>query len=153
MAILGTLASWITGGLVKEAGTAVTEVTKTIWGDKAARDAQVSQESRDIIAEFAAEFVARQQRTWWDSFVDGLNRLPRPLMALGALASIVWAPVDPVGFTECMTALATVPEQLWGIWVDDLQLLLRRPHPRRRPEEVEGRSAGDRAGQGDRQGT
>jgi hypothetical protein len=47
--------------------------------------------------------------------VNGLNRLPRPLLALGTLALFVYAMADPDGFARRMQALATVPEPLWWL--------------------------------------
>jgi hypothetical protein len=32
------------------------------------------------LEQFAAEFQPRAHRTRWDSFIDGLNRVPRPLI-------------------------------------------------------------------------
>jgi hypothetical protein len=52
---------------------------------------------------------------WFDSFVNGLNRLPRPLLALGTLALFVYAMADPAGFGLRMQALALVPEPLWWL--------------------------------------
>lgn len=52
---------------------------------------------------------------WFDSFVNGLNRLPRPMLALGTLGLFVYAMADPAGFAYRMQALATVPEPLWWL--------------------------------------
>jgi hypothetical protein len=61
-----------------------------------------------------AEFAhARQGR--FDAFVNGLNRLPRPLLALGTLALFVYAMADPEGFALRMRGLAEVPEPMWWL--------------------------------------
>ncbi|MCC1480027.1 holin family protein [Roseibaca sp. Y0-43] len=52
---------------------------------------------------------------WFDTLVNGLNRLPRPLLALGTLALFIYAMADPAGFARRMQALATVPEPLWWL--------------------------------------
>ncbi|MDD7971417.1 holin family protein [Roseinatronobacter alkalisoli] len=52
---------------------------------------------------------------WFDSAVNGLNRLPRPLLALGTLALFVYAMADPDGFALRMLALSAVPEPLWWL--------------------------------------
>lgn len=52
---------------------------------------------------------------WFDSAVNGLNRLPRPLLALGTLALFVYAMADPDGFARRMLALSAVPEPLWWL--------------------------------------
>lgn len=65
-------------------------------------------------ATHGAEF--QHARTgWFDAFVNGLNRLPRPLLALGTLALFVYAMHDPAGFAVRMGGLATVPEPLWWL--------------------------------------
>lgn len=52
---------------------------------------------------------------WFDSFVNGLNRLPRPLLALGTLGLFIYAMAEPDGFAVRMYALAKVPEPLWWL--------------------------------------
>jgi hypothetical protein len=51
----------------------------------------------------------------FDRLMDALNRLPRPFMALGTLALIAAAMIDPVWFAARMTALAQIPEPLWWL--------------------------------------
>lgn len=92
------------------------DVYTAVEGDQGARDQQLSIEQVEMIRSYAAEFVARQQRTWFDSFADGLNRLVRPALALGAQGAFFWAAYDPVTFAETMKVLGIVPEPLWVIW-------------------------------------
>jgi hypothetical protein len=47
--------------------------------------------------------------------IDGLNRLPRPALALGTLGLFVSAMVDPVWFASRMQGVALVPEPLWWL--------------------------------------
>ena len=61
-----------------------------------------------------AEF-AHSRAGWFDAFVNGLNRLPRPLLALGTLALFIYAMADPEGFALRMRGLAEVPEPLWWL--------------------------------------
>lgn len=51
----------------------------------------------------------------FDRLVNGLNRLPRPLLALGTLGLFVFAMVDPVAFAFRMRGLDAVPEPLWWL--------------------------------------
>ena len=51
----------------------------------------------------------------FDRVMDALNRLPRPLMAMGTLALIAAALIDPVWFSARMDALAQMPEALWWL--------------------------------------
>lgn len=51
----------------------------------------------------------------FDRFMDGINRLPRPLLAFGTLGLFVSAMVDPIWFATRMQGLALVPEPLWWL--------------------------------------
>ena len=66
------------------------------------------------LAAFAAEF-SRNQRGPFDRFIDGINRLPRPALALGTLGLFVVAMVDPIWFARRMQGIALVPEPLWWL--------------------------------------
>ncbi|MDX5370590.1 MAG: holin family protein [Alphaproteobacteria bacterium] len=61
---------------------------------------------------FSREFTWRGERYWFDSFVDGLNRLPRPLLAFGVIWLLWFAVQEPIEFSVIMQALALVPEWL-----------------------------------------
>lgn len=66
------------------------------------------------MAQYGAEFA--QPRTGrFDRFMDGLNRLPRPMLALGTLGLFVTAMVNPIWFAERMQGIALVPEPLWWL--------------------------------------
>lgn len=77
----------------------------------AARDAVLR---GDALAQFAGEF-ASVQRGLFDRVLDGLNRLPRPAMALGTLGLFGAAMVDPIWFASRMQGIALVPEPLWWL--------------------------------------
>ncbi|MDU8911490.1 holin family protein [Aestuariicoccus sp. MJ-SS9] len=66
------------------------------------------------LEQFAAEFL-KGRRTRFDRFMDALNRIPRPAMALGTLALFVTAMLDPVWFAARMSGIALVPEPLWWL--------------------------------------
>jgi hypothetical protein len=51
----------------------------------------------------------------FDRVMDALNRLPRPLMALGIIAMLTAAVIDPVWFAARMEALAAMPEAAWWL--------------------------------------
>lgn len=107
-AILGSPAA--TGAI----GTAVTSMaevftpnaTKKMGADAAAWHA--------ALAEHGTEFQTAQPGLF-DRVVNGLNRLPRPLLALGTLGLFVYAMIDPVGFEDRMVGLNAVPEPLWWL--------------------------------------
>lgn len=52
---------------------------------------------------------------WFDQLVNGLNRLPRPLLAFGTLGLFIYAMIDPAGFARRMVGLNAVPEPLWWL--------------------------------------
>ena len=64
--------------------------------------------------QFAAEF-RHARRGLFDRVIDGLNRLPRPLMAFGTLGLVGTAMVAPDWFSTRMAGLALVPEPLWWL--------------------------------------
>lgn len=107
-AILGSPAA--TGAI----GTAVTSMaevftpnaTKKMEADAAAWQA--------ALAEHGVEFQTAQPGPF-DRVVNGLNRLPRPMLALGTLGLFVYAMIDPVGFEDRMVGLNAVPEPLWWL--------------------------------------
>ena len=75
------------------------------------RDAEYRSAALD---QFGREFA--QPRTgWFDRFMDGLNRVPRPALALGTLGLFAAAMTDPVWFASRMQGLALVPEPLWWL--------------------------------------
>jgi hypothetical protein len=51
----------------------------------------------------------------FDRFINGLNRLPRPLLALGTLGMFIYAMADPYAFAARMIGLQEVPEPLWWL--------------------------------------
>lgn len=85
----------------------------TFTGDKVQREANTHDEQQSVLDAYASENAqVRVNRTWWDSFVDGLNRLPRPILAFEVIALPHWAILDPTGFAAAMTALRLMPEWL-----------------------------------------
>lgn len=60
------------------------------------------------------EFVV-PRKGWFDQLMDGVNRLPRPALALGTLGLFISAMVEPLWFAERMQGIALVPEPLWWL--------------------------------------
>ncbi|EAQ01490.1 hypothetical protein OB2597_01337 [Pseudooceanicola batsensis HTCC2597] len=65
------------------------------------------------LEQHAAEF--RDRRSAFDIVMDGVNRLPRPMLALGTIGLFVSAMMEPVWFADRMQGLALVPEPLWWL--------------------------------------
>ena len=76
---------------------------------------EMSKQDLASLQQFAAEFKSSRTSTAWDSFVDGLNRLPRPLITLGILGLFVLAPLDPLRFLEIARAYQIMPDGFWAL--------------------------------------
>lgn len=67
------------------------------------------------MTQMAGEFES-QRCGIFDSFVNALNRLPRPILTLGTLGLFTYAMVEPEGFGLRMQGLALIPEPLWWLF-------------------------------------
>ena len=89
--------------------------TVEVFRENAEAGAQRGADARaQAMAQFGMEFVAPRKGKF-DRFMDGLNRLPRPALALGTLGLFVSAMVSPLWFSERMQGIALVPEPLWWL--------------------------------------
>lgn len=110
------LISRIVGGpaatsALASAATTVAEV----FVPNATRKMELSAEAyRAALDEHGEEFK-HIRAGFFDRFVNGLNRMPRPMLALGTLGLFVYAMVDPASFAERMIGLGYVPEPLWWL--------------------------------------
>ncbi len=102
------------GGAAKQIGEAVGGVAEVFVGNRAERDAATEARLAGAVAQFDGEFASAGS-LWFDRFVNGLNRLPRPMLALGTLGLFIYAMVEPVGFSTRMQGLGLVPEPLWWL--------------------------------------
>ena len=66
------------------------------------------------MSQYGDEFKA-PVKGGFDRFMDGVNRLPRPALALGTLGLFVSAMVAPLWFAQRMQGIALVPEPLWWL--------------------------------------
>ena len=95
-------------------GSAATGMAE-VFTQNATRKMELEEEAyARAIAQHTAEF-AQSPGNWWDCAMNGLNRLPRPLLTLGTIGLFVYAMVEPVGFSARMQGLALVPEPLWWL--------------------------------------
>lgn len=67
---------------------------------------------RDLPSHSHHHFSGHRQSSAWGGFIDGLNRLPRPLMALGVIALMAWPAINPQTFAEAMQGYAMMPDWL-----------------------------------------
>lgn len=102
-------------GLVFGNGGSMVRDTVEVFRENAESGAQRSAAAQDqAMVQFGAEFAV-ERKGWFDRFMDGLNRLPRPALALGTLGLFVAAMVDPIWFAARMQGIALVPEPLWWL--------------------------------------
>ena len=110
MGLIGQILNLVFGG-GRNAVAETVEVFRENAEAGAVREADMRQQT---MVQFAGEFAPRQ-RGWFDRFMDGVNRLPRPAMAIGTLGLFVAAMADPIWFAERMQGIALVPEPLWWL--------------------------------------
>ena len=102
------------GNSAGQIGGAVERVAEVFVPNKTKDMAQQHAEYTAVLTQFQSEFQQTPNGVF-DSFVNGLNRLPRPILALGTVALFVYAMYDPAGFAIRMQGLAQVPEPLWWL--------------------------------------
>lgn len=78
------------------------------------RGIRAAEAQADAMRQYAGEF-GMAKRGFFDRLMDGLNRIPRPAMALGTISLFVAAMVAPDWFSARMAGLALVPEPLWWL--------------------------------------
>ena len=89
------------------------KIVKTVFGSKESRDTAEHTENMAFMQGIANEMLPRTNRTWWDSFTDGINRLVRPVFTFGTVYIFWYCIKDPEGFSYSMVALSMMPEQGW----------------------------------------
>jgi hypothetical protein len=89
-------------------------VAEVFVGNRAERDEAAAKALMAAVAQHGAEF-ARVPAGRFDRFMDGLNRLPRPMLTIGTVGLFVYAMVAPAAFSVRMEGLALVPEPLWWL--------------------------------------
>jgi len=102
------------GRAARDVGGAVAEVSEVFTINKTKAEMAAQARYQAALAQAGAEF--RQAPVGgFDRFVNGLNRLPRPIMALSTVGLFSYAMADPSGFSVRMQGLAYVPEPLWWL--------------------------------------
>ena len=110
MGVIEGILSFVFGG-----GRNVVRETAEVFRETAESGAQRAQDMQmAALKSHTAEFQL-QNRGRFDRLMDGINRIPRPAMALGCLGLFVAAMVDPVWFASRMSGIALVPEPLWWL--------------------------------------
>jgi hypothetical protein len=89
--------------------------TAEVFRTNSEEDAVRGQELQlEVLKQHAKEFESRGDGAF-NRFMDGVNRIPRPALALGTLGLFVAAMIDPIWFASRMQGIALVPEPLWWL--------------------------------------
>lgn len=112
MSIVGKLIG--TPAAVTALGEAAQGVAE-VFLPSATRRMELSAEAQMAALRQLGEEYQHPALSWFDRMVNGLNRLPRPLLAFGTLGLFVYAMLDPEAFARRMVGLNAVPEPLWWL--------------------------------------
>lgn len=112
MSVIGKLIG--APGAVTALGDAAKGVAE-VFLPSATRRMELSAEAQMAALRQLGEEYQHPALSWFDRMVNGLNRLPRPLLAFGTLGLFIYAMVDPVAFATRMVGLNAVPEPLWWL--------------------------------------
>ncbi len=89
--------------------------TVEVFRANAEQDAERGQELQlKVLEQFAQEYKSTNESAF-NRFMDGVNRIPRPALALGTLSLFLAAMIDPIWFAARMQGIALVPEPLWWL--------------------------------------
>ncbi|KAA9009009.1 holin family protein [Histidinibacterium aquaticum] len=110
MGLMGRGLDWVFGD-----GRNVVAETAGIFRENAEAAARREAGMKDAALAQLAEEFARPRAGLFDRLIDGLNRLPRPLLAFGTLGLFGAAMVDPIWFASRMEGIQLVPEPLWWL--------------------------------------
>lgn len=109
MGLIGRIFTTVFGG----GRNVVAETAEAFRPNAEAADQRSADAQSAALQQMAAEFGAGGG--WFNRLVNGLNRLPRPVIAFGIVGLFVAAMVDPVWFASRMEGLTLVPDQLWTL--------------------------------------
>jgi len=101
-------------GNSRDIGAAVSDVAEVFTVNKTKAELAAQARSMAALEQYGQEF-AQVGTSWFDRFINGLNRLPRPVMALGTVGLFVFAMSAPDSFAARMRGLAFVPDPLWWL--------------------------------------
>lgn len=108
------ISSWLGLDVISNIGNTVKEIVGMFAGNRAAREDRAADENALMREAFGKEWsYIAANRNWFDSLIDGLNRLPRPIFAFGTIYIFSYCIYDPVGFGDAMLKLQMMPEMGW----------------------------------------
>ncbi len=94
----------------------VKDVAEVFVGNRRAREDNQHEENTSIFGAYSSEWSYQaNNRSGWDAFWDGVNRMPRPLCVLIIVGLFPWCAYDPESFERSMRALGVMPEMMWWL--------------------------------------
>ena len=112
---MGVIGKLIGGpGAVTALGEAAKGVAE-VFVPSATKRMELSAEAQMAALQQLGEEYQHPALGWFDRMVNGLNRLPGPMVAFGTLGLFTYAMVDPEAFAFRMVGLNAVPEPLWWL--------------------------------------
>ncbi len=101
-------------GAISATGQAVSDVAEVFHANET-RAMELSATAQRAALNAQGEEFQYARPGLFDRIINGINRMPRPLLALGTIGLFVFAMVDPVAFSGRMEGLNAVPEPLWWL--------------------------------------
>lgn len=99
---------------ISAAGEAVSDVAEIFHANET-RSMELSAEAHRAALDAHGEEFRHGRAGLFDRVINGINRMPRPMLALGTIGLFVFAMVDPEAFATRMVGLNEVPEPLWWL--------------------------------------
>ena len=116
--------SWLFGSGIKQAADGISEVGHLFTEDKENASKRKLLEDLDTVSKNyknikgARSLLATglsQDNSLWESFVNGLIKLPFAIIVFGVIYLFVFAFVNPNQFSIVMQALNLIPPELWAL--------------------------------------
>jgi len=95
-------------------GPELRETAEVFVANKTKAATQEHAEHLASLSQLGKEFT-QAPGGWFNDLINGMNRVPRPALALGTIGLFAFAMADPVAFGIRMQGLALVPEPLWWL--------------------------------------
>ena len=102
------------GRVAERVGGAVAQVAEVFTSNATKAEEAATTRYSAAVSQASAEFEGAHAG-WFDRFVNALNRLPRPMLALATIGLFAYAMAAPEGFSVRMQGLSYVPEPLWWL--------------------------------------
>ncbi|MBV1865621.1 MAG: holin family protein, partial [Rhodobacteraceae bacterium] len=98
-------------GLIRDflgIGKAAKEVAEVFVPNRSKAQEFEHNEHAAALEQYGQEYW-QVQAGWFNQLVNGLNRLPRPILALGTVGLFVFAMIEPEAFSSRMIGLDSIP--------------------------------------------